>query len=249
MDLECFQAISVHALGPLEMKLCAECHHNAHCINCERKENKFSYKKVDCKYKKVFVILFADMVSRAVDPQLMQNRSTEAFLMAFISMSSAKSTPRFILSDNAGEFTRADKEIQEVMELVSSEEVRKKLGEQGIERHLIPARSPQHNGFTEIHIEGPKNCLYKIFKGKRLTETELTTAIKQSESQLNAQPLLAISDGKDGNNRLTLTPLHLLLGRPLVTLHSSWDKFGLDKIRKLSVLTRWAKEKCYDDFS
>ena len=103
------------ALGPLEMKLCAEYQHNAMCIKCEKKEKKSTDKSGDCKYKKVFVILFADMVSRAVELQLMQNHSTEAILMAFIRMTSAKSTPRFILSDNTAEFIRADKEIQEVI--------------------------------------------------------------------------------------------------------------------------------------
>ena len=138
MDLQCFQAISVDALGPIEMKICAECHHNAHCIKCEKKEKKSSDKKGYCKYKKVYIVLFADMVSRAVDLQLMQSRTTESFLMEFIRMTSVKSTPRFILSDNAAEFVRADKEIQEVMELISSEEVRTKLGNKELNGDLYP---------------------------------------------------------------------------------------------------------------
>ena len=143
MDLQCFEAMSVDALGPIETKMCAECHHNAHCIKCEKKEKKSSDGKPgECKYKKVYIILFADMVSRAVDLQLMQNRTTESFLMAFRRMTSVKSTPRFILSDNAAEFVRADKEIHEVMELITSEEVRKQHGEQGIEWRFTPARTP-----------------------------------------------------------------------------------------------------------
>ena len=116
--------------------------------NAKKREKIIRREKGDCKYRKVYIVLFADMVSRAVDLQLIQNRTTESFLMAFIRMTSAKSTPRFILSDNAAEFVRADKEIQEVMQLISSEEVRKQLGEQGIEWRFIPARSPQHNGLT-----------------------------------------------------------------------------------------------------
>lgn len=147
------------------------------------------------------------------------------------------------MSDNAAEFIRADKEIQEVMALVSSEEVGNDLGERAIEWHFIPARSPQHNGLTEVLIKGAKNCLYKIFKGKRFTDTELTTGIKQSEAQLNARPFLAISDNKEDNNLITLAPARFLLGRPRVSLPSSLDKFSLDKIKKLSVLTRWEERK------
>ena len=153
MDLKCFQIISVDALGTFEVKICAECHHNAHYIKCEKKERNLQTRKEIAKYKKLYIVLFADVVSRAVHLQLMQSRSTEAFLMAFIRMSSVKSTPRFILSDNEAEFIRADKEIQEVMELIISGEVRKNLGEQGSEWKFIPAKSPQHNGLTEILIK------------------------------------------------------------------------------------------------
>ena len=66
----CFEAISVDAFGPLEMKICATCHQNALCIKCQKKEEKASdSKSKECKYKKVYVMLFADMVSRAVDLQ------------------------------------------------------------------------------------------------------------------------------------------------------------------------------------
>ena len=211
--------------------------------NAKKREKIIRREKGDCKYRKVYIVLFADMVSRAVDLQLIQNRTTESFLMAFIRMTSAKSTPRFILSDNAAEFVRADKEIQEVMQLISSEEVRKQLGEQGIEWRFTPARSPQHNGLTEILIKSAKKTLYKIFKGKRFTETELTTAVKQCEGQLNDIPLVAISDDKDDNNLLTITPAHLLLGRPLLALPSSWDQVSLDRIKRMSVVSRWEQRK------
>ena len=143
--------------------------------------------------------------------------------MAFQRMMACHSTPRLILSDNAAEYVRADKELKALMEAISSLEVRKKLGEKGIEWRFVPALSPSHNGVSEVLIKGAKNALYKIFQGKLLTESELTTAIKLAQGQMNMRPLICITDDKDDGNLLTLTPSHLLLGKPLVALPSSFD--------------------------
>ena len=56
---------------------------------------------------------------------LLQDKSTEAFLMAFQRLTACHSTPRLILSDNAAEYVRADKELKALMEAISSLEVRK----------------------------------------------------------------------------------------------------------------------------
>ena len=243
MDLECFYAVSIDCLGPLEMKLYSICHHASLWGKCVKQEKKNDKAAKECKFKKVFVILFGDMVSRAVHLELLQDKTTESVLMAFQRMTSTRSTPRYILSDNAAEFVRANKELKQVMELITSEEVRRKLNEKAIKWFFTPAFSPQHNGLTEILIKGAKNSLYKIFKGQRFTETELTTALKQAEGGLNSRPLLAISDAAEDSNLLTLTPGHLLFGRSIIQLPSTFDELDLNKLKKVSVTTRWEQRK------
>ena len=104
------------------------------------------------------------------------------------------------------------------MKLISSQEFRRRLNEKGIRWVYTLPLSPSHNGLSEILIKGAKNSLYKIFKGKRLTETELVTALKIAEGGLNGRPLLAVSDSPNNNNLLTFTPAHLLYGRPIIQL-------------------------------
>ena len=99
------------------------------------------------------------------------------------------------------------------------------------------------NGLTEILIKGAKSSLYKTFQGKRLTETELTTAIKQAEGQLNARPLLGISDNPDDDNILTLTPNHVDKLQALVPLPSSFHELSWQQLRKMSIKTRWEKRR------
>lgn len=112
-------------------------------------------------------------------------------------------TPSVILSDNAGEFVAASNPIKEVVTLFN-QRVKKHLGEQGIAWRFTPAVSQSNNALTNILIKSAKSSLYKIFKGKRLTKTVSTTALKQAEANLNSRALIAISDDKDDNILLTL---------------------------------------------
>ena len=129
------------------------------------------------------------------------------------------------------------------METISSEEVRRALGEKGIVWRFTPALSPQHNSVSESLIKGAKDAIYKTFSGKFLTETEMGTAIKLAQARMNQRPLVAISDDKDDGNILTLTPHHLKMGKPLTILPSSLDKIDIDKMRKIKVVTRWNQRK------
>ena len=96
---ECYSAISLDVLGPLDMKLCAECHFNVFCKNCEQpKENGIKgTKKPMCKTKKIWVVLFGCLATRHVTLELLQDKCTEAFVMAFQRMTACHSTPRLIL--------------------------------------------------------------------------------------------------------------------------------------------------------
>ena len=243
-EIHCWRYISIDALGPLEMRLCAVCNYNTLCADCEKKKSaKKKNKPENCEYKPVYVLLFADMVSRGVTLELLQDRTTESVLMAFTRMTAVRSTPSVVLSDNAGELVAASKSIKEIIELINSEEIQKRLGERGISWRFTPAVSPSHNGLTEILIKSAKSSLYKTFKGKRLTETELTTAIKQAEGCLNSRALIAISDDKDDNNLLTLTPNHIDKLEALVPLPSSFDQLSLNSLRKIRIKTRWDERK------
>ena len=163
--------------------------------------------------------------------------------MAFQRFCAENSTPRFILSDNASEYVRASKELQAVLKTISSDEVRKTLGEKGFIWRFSPAVSPQHNSVSESLIKGAKDAIYKTFTGKHLTETELTTAMKLAQARMNSRPVMAISDNKEDGNLLTLTPHHLKMGKPLTILLSSLNEIDIEKLQKMKIATRWNQRK------
>ena len=80
---ECYTAISLDALGPLQMKIENECHFNSLCNKCEKEKEKDD--KMDkasdrrCKTKKVWIVLFACLTTRHITLELLQNKSCESF--------------------------------------------------------------------------------------------------------------------------------------------------------------------------
>ena len=117
--------------------------------------------------KKVYGVIFVDMVTRFVVIELLQDRSTETFILALMRMTASYGSVSMILSDNAAEYKAADKEIQAIMEMINSEETRKKVGEKGIEWKFIPAMSPKKNSVSEVMVREAKKSLYKTFDGQK----------------------------------------------------------------------------------
>ena len=64
------------------------------------------------------------------------------------------------------------------MEIITSDETRRKLGERGIEWKFIPALSPKKNSVSEIMVREAKKSLYKTFNGRMFTQTDNFNLIK-----------------------------------------------------------------------
>ena len=79
--------------------------------------------------KKVHICLFTCATSRAVHLEVVTNLSTETFLLAFRHFAARRSLPQVMMSDNATTFTSA---VEELTELLSSEEIRTVLSRKGV---------------------------------------------------------------------------------------------------------------------
>ena len=191
-----------------------------------------------CKTKKVWIVLFACLATRNVNMELLQDRSTESFLMSFQRHCSENSVPTYILTDCASEYKRADLEIKRMLE---TDEMQSYLAEKGVKWQFTPANSAQHNSVTESLVKQAKLALYGVFKSSNLTETEFNTAVKIAQGKLNQRPLIAISDDPNDQNILSITPAHLKLGKALISLPSSFDT--VQDLNKISVGSRWEQRK------
>ena len=241
-DSEVFTHVSADALGPFQMKVENVCHFKSTCSKCQKQKSKEELDEEEnqksCKTKKCWIVIFTCLATRNISLELLQDKTTESFIMAFQRHIAENSCPKSILTDNAAEYVRTDLELKKIME---NPEVKQYFAEKGIKWNFTPAGSPQHNSVSESLVKQSKLALYGIFKAPKLTETELNTAIKLAQGKMNQRPLIAISDDPEDLNILCITPAHLKLGKALILLPSSFD--SAQDLRKITVKTRWKQRQ------
>ena len=143
---------------------------------------------------KRWVCLFTCASTRAVHLEIVDDLSTEQFLMAFTRFASRRGKPGHLYSDNATTFTKAAKNLPDVI------------------WEFNPPAAPWWGGFWERLVGSIKAPLKKILGNALVTDKELSTLIARIEQQINSRPLLPLVDDPDQS---PLTPADILIGRPL----------------------------------
>ena len=97
----------------------------------------------DCPTKKVYVLVIGCHASRAIHLEMLQDRSTESFIMALKRFSNRRARPNIIHSDNAGEYVSGRNTIQEVFRVLNTERTHQRLQDElKLSWYLAPPRSP-----------------------------------------------------------------------------------------------------------
>ena len=159
--------------------------------------------------RKVWVCLFTCFTVRAVHLELVEDMSTEEFLLCLRRFIARRGAPRLILSDNAKQFKAASTVLEKAWRNVTTD---KRLNEfvsnQGIQWKFIVELAPWMGGFYERLVGLTKRALRKTIGLKCLTEQQLARILTEVEAVVNTRPLVYIDD--DINSSATLTPMHFL---------------------------------------
>lgn len=163
---------------------------------------------------KAYIAVFVCFATKAVHLELVGDLTTESFLAALKRFISRRGRCANIYSDNATNFTGANRELGELRELFLSEQHNNKvyntMATEHVKWHFIPARSPHFGGLWEAAVKSAKHHLKRILDASFLTYEEYTTVLTQIEAVLNSRPLTSLSN--DPNDLSVLTPGHFLIG-------------------------------------
>ena len=88
----------------------------------------------------VWITLFACMASRHVNLEMVQDKSCESFSMAFQRHCSENGRPKWVLSDNAAEYVRANEEL---WNLIDCDQTKKYFSHVSREKLNACSRLPQ----------------------------------------------------------------------------------------------------------
>ena len=162
---------------------------------------------------KVYVCLFTCGITRAIHLEIVNDLSTETFLLAPRRFAARRSLPRIMLSDNASTYEAA---AVELAHLINSDRIGEALCTLGIQWRFIPKRAPWYGGFWERLIGLTKTTLRKVLGKALVTLPVLQTEIVEIEAVLNDRPLTYVS--ADLRDPEPLTPSHLLCGRSITSM-------------------------------
>lgn len=167
--------------------------------------------------QKCYVVLFICMISKCVHCEIAVSLSTESFMNAFKRFLARRGAVSVVYSDGATNYLGAKNKLDEVYNLVESQEYKDSLAGELAKRHIqwsfLPPVSPHMGGLWEGNIRMVKSLLLKTIGTQILTYEELLTVLTQVESLLNSRPLGPLSS--DPNDVQVLTPAHFLHSTPL----------------------------------
>lgn len=195
---------------------------------------------------KGYIALFVCLTTKALHLDVASDLSSEAFISCLKRFVARRGIPSNIFSDNATNFVGANRKLNELYKIVTSQThnllIADFLSDKGISWHFIPPSAPHFGGIWESGVRSVKTLLKRTIGDSHLTFEELTTLIIEIEGVLNSRPLVPSSD--DINSIDALTPAHFLIGQPISCLPEP----SMNDC-KISLLTRWRLvQKIAQDF-
>ena len=186
---------------------------------------------------KSYVCLFVSLSVKAVHLEPVSDLTSDAFIAALRRFTARRGKPSLILSDHGTNFVGANKELQQMYDVLKEQTTRGEISDfcttQNIQWKFIPERSPHFGGLWEAAVKSMKFHFKRVIGDIKLNFEELTTVLAQIESCLNSRPLTPLSV-PDDDGIGALTPGHFLIGQPLESIPDSAFSY-----RPVSLLKRW----------
>ncbi|MCG7892044.1 MAG: hypothetical protein N0C80_17530, partial [Candidatus Thiodiazotropha endolucinida] len=203
------------------------------------------YIKIADGSKKVWICLFTCLVTRAIHLELVQDMTSDEFLLCFRRFISQRGCPTEITSDNAMYFKATSQTLNSALRrMTKCEEVQNYASTVGLKWIFIVELAPWMGGFYERLVGLVKRALRKTLGRKLLSLIQMQTVIKEVEAVLNSRPLVYVGD--DVNSSITLTPGHFLslnqkTGIPELDADNSDEDYNPDKSTASKLLQIWKK--------
>ena len=155
--------------------------------------------KVGCKsLKEAHVIIFTCMTTRAIRLELVTDKSTDTFLMAFHRFASLRGHPINCWSDCGTKFVGAQQYLREVMQGWDVPRIQSVLSNEfsyTFKWEWNLPRASHQNGVVESLIQSVRQALDATSKNQSFTEEQWRTHHAEVTYLVNSRPLYPSSDG------------------------------------------------------
>jgi len=186
---------------------------------------------------KRYMCLFTCMLTRAAHLEVAFSLDTNSFLNCFSRFCDRRGTPSEVISDNGSNFTRAEKELSELVKTLNWETMAQKYVK--IIWTFNPPTASHFGGSFERLIRSAKRAFSAVIEHTQITDEELATLFTGVERLLNTRPICIPS--ADEKDITSLTPNHFILGR------NNIDLFTCPPVDVTSLSKRWRYVQCLLD--
>ena len=158
---------------------------------------------------KNWICLFTCLNVRAIHLEVIDDMTTDSFLLCLRRFVSRRGTPSLIISDNAPNFKLGNSVINRIWKhVVRDVDIQSYVANEGIQWKFITDMAPWKGGFYERLVGLTKRSLRKALGRSKASNQELVTIISECEAIINSRPLTYVD--ADINSGHSLTPGHFL---------------------------------------
>ncbi len=181
--------------------------------------------------KKRWIVLFTCAEFRAIHLEMLNDMSTDSFLMAFERFICQRNTPKRVITDNGTNFLGASNELELIKKRLNCQVLRRSYP--SIEWLFTTPYTPHAGGVFERMIKSAKDAMKKIAGiHAKLNEEELRTLLVEAAHLVNSRPITVVSE--DIKDPQPLTPNHFLRSEKSIPIQVGPDR---------SMRTRFVKMK------
>jgi len=218
---------------------------------------------------KRYLCLFTCLNTRVIHLEMSFNMDTDSFLNAFSRMASRRALPEKKISDNGGNFVKADKELKDLLGQLDQEKIKQTTSNKGVHWSFNPPAAPHFGGVHEIMVKAAKKAIKNILGNADINDEELVTVFIGAEGLINSRPLTYQSSHPADD--VPLTPNHFLYGqlggtfapdsidesqfnlkkrwrRVQELIRHFWQRWMKEWIPSLNSRKKWNNEKDYFKF-
>ena len=160
------------------------------------------------------VVIFTCTTTRAVHLELLTDKSSEAFLMAFRRFTCLRGHPNVCWSDCGSNFIGAQEYLREVMQNWDIPKIQSTLSEEfacNFKWQWNTPHASHQNGVVESLIKSVRQALNSVCKNQAFTEEQWRTFLAETAYMVNSRPLYPSSD--DVWEEPPITPNDILIGQ------------------------------------
>lgn len=199
--------------------------------------------------KKVWVLVFSCMTTRALNLELLTDVSADSFVLALRRHFADFGKAHSVRLDNFPSHKKMAEIFNSLDQADSSTSPLTRRGRKAardIYWSWSAVGQPSTNGVVERAVRSAKESLRKAIGNSLLENETLATLLKEARQIINSRPLVQLPRGSIDDD-LAITPNHLIYGRDLTRLPLG-DEVIVDKRRK-PTLAYWSqKQRCLKRF-